>query len=280
MDYLNINWINDNDYWKQKLSKETILLIEIVYSMKSKFLDGYYFDDKNIEVKKHRADLVTQFDNEIEHNLITLFNEQLPLFNIIGEESFDKSMVGKDIEFDNTLIIDPIDGTMNFIHQLPLVSISVGMVKNGELFAGVIFNPVSGEFFYAEKDKGAFLNGIEINVTSKELKDSLSFIQPSNSAHIRVFNNIENKISKYCLTTRSFRSTAIELAYVACGRGGLMMFHRVNVWDLIAGVIIIKEAGGSYINFDGDPINLNLLELTGGILGSRKIINSIKKDFL
>lgn len=276
------------EFLKTKVSEDTALLIHIVQSMGELFLEGYSQtkEDTKISEKSHRADLVTHFDKLIEEKLTLQLNVGFPEFDILGEETFDKNLIGEELKLKNTFVIDPIDGTMNFIHQIPLVSISVGMIKDGELYAGVIFNPVSNELYYAEKGKGAFCNTEKISTSTDDLNSSVVFMQPSHRKDIRVTENIETytDLQEYIydksLSTRSFRSTAIELCYVAHGKLGLFIFHRVNIWDVIAGLIIINEADGDSMDLEGNEFILNYIETSGGILGNKKILAEIKKIFI
>jgi myo-inositol-1(or 4)-monophosphatase len=284
------------------LSSDVEKLIDITLSIRKLFLEGYYSlnDNQDIKVKSHRADLVTKYDKLIEDELIKKINLEFPNFEIIGEESFNKSEINKPLKLNNHFIIDPIDGTMNYIHNIPLVSISIGMYKNGTLYSGIIFNPISNEFFVAEKNKGSYLNNhcikdyfdISFYINLKKIKCSnelveniIFFCQPSNRNDIRVMNNIDNYklledyITKTALTTRSFRSSAIELAYIASGRVGGQIFHRVNIWDISAGIILIQEAGGGYIDLNGIEGKIDTIELQGGIFASKKNLTYIKENY-
>tara|TARA_Y100001970_G_scaffold169620_1_gene207367 strand:+ start:5056 stop:5790 length:735 start_codon:yes stop_codon:yes gene_type:complete len=193
----------------------------------SKVLIRDFGEVENLQVsKKGPMDFVTNADKKVEKILINELSKKK--YSIICEESGTKIKLDKQ----NFWIIDPIDGTTNFLHGIPHFCISIALASDDEIICGVIFDPIKNELFYAEKNGGAFFNNQRIRVSKK------------NSLNDCLFgSNIEgSKNSK--LNLRVSGSAALDLAYVASGR--LDGFHqkKLNIWDIAAGIILIKEAGG------------------------------------
>ena len=149
-------------------------------------------------------------------------------YSIISEE--DGSKINSDSE--NVWIIDPIDGTSNFLHGIPHFAISIALKSNNEIISGLIYDPIKDEIFYAEKNSGAFFNNQRIKVSKKkEIEDCLF-----------ATGGKEKVISDFI--TRKTGSAALDMAYVAAGRYDGYFQNNLNLWDVAAGIIIIKEAGG------------------------------------
>jgi len=151
-------------------------------------------------------------------------------------------------------IVDPIDGTANFIRDIGLSVISVGLVKDHEPVLGVVYNPYRDEMFYAEKGKGAFLNGERIRVSDRDLAHSIFCTAMSlyNKDFAKPCLNIIEKVYEKCDDIRRLGTAALELVYLACGRAELYFEIRVFPWDFTAAEVIIREAGGyvGTIEFD------------------------------
>ena len=176
-------------------------------------------------------------------------------------------------------IIDPIDGTMNFLNGIPQFAISIGYEEDGEIKCGVIFNPILNEMFCAEKGNGAYLNNSRIRVSNKKkVKDALLVTGgPKGGSKIKekIFSEYI-KISKQVSNVRKFGSAALDLAYVACGRFDGYWQRELNFWDIAAGTIILKEAGG-FIDFFEDDENLPLKK---NILATNSNIHEELKELL
>ena len=133
---------------------------------------------------------------------------------------------------DNLWIIDPIDGTTNFLHGIPHFAICIALESNKEIISGLIFDPIKDEMFYAEKNKGAYLNNKRLRVSNKSIIDDCLF--SSNQEGVKFSN----------LNIRCSGCSALDLAYVASGRLDGFFQNKINIWDIAAGVLLIKEAGG------------------------------------
>ena len=203
--------------------------------------------DKTDIKEKGLHDLVTYVDKESERMLVAELGKILPESGFIAEENASLKKAEK-----FNWVIDPLDGTTNFIHRVPLYAISIALMDGDEVIMGVVFEINLNECFYAWKDSPAFLNGKEINVSKTEnLNDSLlatgfpyydySMLDP----YLDLFKDLMR-------TTRGIRrlgSAAVDLAYVACGRFDLFYEYGLQSWDVAAGALIVKQAGGKVTDF-------------------------------
>ena len=223
---------------------------------------------ENLQVSnKGPGDFVTSADKRTEKILIEEIQKAHPEHGIITEETgiINKSNVEK------KWIIDPIDGTMNFLNGIPQFAISIAYEEKGEIICGVIFNPIINEMFVAEKGNGAYLNNSRIRVSNKKkIKDALIVTGgPKGNSKIKnkIFSEYIN-VSKNVSNVRKFGSAALDMAYVACGRFDGYWQRELNYWDIAAGIIILKEAGG-FINFfeeDKDnPLKKNIIASNSNI---------------
>ena len=195
----------------------------------SKILIRDFGEIENLQVsKKGPKDFVTNSDLRAEKIIIEELKKSRPNYSIISEENGIES--NKDAK--NTWIIDPIDGTTNFLHGVPHFAISIALKTNDEIVSGLIFDPIKNEMFYAEKDNGAFYNNQRIRVSKKTQISECLF------ATSGIINN------KLDLQFRKSGSAALDMAYVASGRYDGYFQKNLCLWDIAAGIIIIKEAGG------------------------------------
>ena len=178
--------------------------------------------------KKGPKDFVTKTDKHVEKILIEELSKTKKNFSFLAEES--GSIKNKDKE--NIWIIDPIDGTTNFLHGIPHFAICIAHQSKGEILSGLIFDPIKDEMFFAEKDKGAFLNNQRLRVSKKNLLDDCLF--SSNHEGVK-FSDLNMRYSG---------CAALDLAYVAAGRLDGFFHNEINLWDVAAGEILVKEAGG------------------------------------
>ena len=183
---------------------------------------------------KGPSDFVSNADLKAEKIIIEELKKARPYYSIISEE--DGSEKNKDKN--NTWIIDPIDGTTNFLHGIPHFAISIALKSNDEIVSGLIYDPIKDEMFYAEKDNGAFFNNQRIRVSKKKEINNCLFATGGNS---------KDKID---LPTRRSGSAALDIAYVASGRYDGYFQNDLNLWDIAAGIIILKEAGGMINEID------------------------------
>ena len=177
---------------------------------------------------KGPSNFVSNADTKAEKIIIEELMKAKKNYSIISEE--DGSQINSDSE--NVWIIDPIDGTLNFLHGIPHFAISIALKSNNEIISGLIYDPIKDEMFYAEKNNGAFFNNQRIKVSKKkEIEDCLF-----------ATGGKEKVISDFI--TRKTGSAALDMAYVAAGRYDGYFQNNLNLWDVAAGIIIIKEAGG------------------------------------
>ena len=192
---------------------------------------------------KGPSNFVTNADIKAEKIIIEELMKAKKNYSIISEE--DGSKINSDSE--NVWIIDPIDGTSNFLHGIPHFAISIALKSNNEIISGLIYDPIKDEMFYAEKNSGAFFNNQRIKVSKKkEIEDCLF-----------ATGGKEKVISDFI--TRKTGSAALDMAYVAAGRYDGYFQNNLNLWDIAAGIIIIKEAGGIINEIDlskNDNINI------------------------
>jgi myo-inositol-1(or 4)-monophosphatase len=193
--------------------------------------------------KKGPYDFVTKTDKYVEKILIEELSKIKKNYSFITEET--GSIKNKDK--DNIWIIDPIDGTTNFLHGIPHFAICIALKSKDELISGLIFDPIKDEMFFAEKDKGAYLNNQRLRVSKKSSLDDCLF--SSNHEGVK-FSNLNMRYSG---------CAALDLAYVASGRLDGFFHNKINLWDIAAGTLLIKEAGGIVNNidkFDKNKINI------------------------
>ena len=177
---------------------------------------------------KGPSDFVSNADTKAENIIIKELMKTKKNYSIIGEEC--GSIKNKDT--DNVWIIDPIDGTTNFLHGIPHFAISIALKSNNEIVSGLIYDPIKDEMFYAEKNNGAFCNNQRIKVSrKKEIKNCLFATGGKDKIEVN-------------LSTRKSGSAALDMAYVAAGRYDGYFQNNLNIWDIAAGTIIVKEAGG------------------------------------
>ena len=259
-----------------RLSSPQINLITRACMKASRSLIRDFGELENLQVSsKGPGDFVSSADKRTEKTIIEELQKAHPEYGIITEET---GIINKS-NIKNRWIIDPIDGTMNFLNGIPQFAISIAYEENNEIICGVIFNPITNEMFCAEKGNGAYLNNTRIRVSNKKkLKDALLVTGGPNGAskiknkiyseYINVSNNVSN--------VRKFGSAALDMAYVACGRFDGYWQRELNYWDIAAGVIILREAGG-FIDFFEDDISYPLKK---NVLASNSNIHQELKELI
>ena len=219
----------------------------------SKILIRDFGEIEKLQVsKKGPDDFVTNADLKTEKIIIEELKKAKPNYSVISEENGIE--INKDIK--NTWIIDPIDGTVNFLHGVPHFAISIALKSNNEIVSGLIFDPIKNEMFYAEKDNGAFFNNHRIRVSKKSELNNCLFVTGE-----KVTNNID-------LIYRKSGCASLDMAYVASGRYDGYFQNNLNLWDIAAGIVLVKEAGG-IINQIDLSVNTNIK-----IIASSADINS------
>jgi len=201
----------------------------------SKILIRDFGEIEKLQVsKKGPTDFVTNADLKAEKIIIEELKKARPNYSFLSEEKGEKN--NKDTN--NIWIIDPIDGTINFLHGIPHFAISIALKSNNEIISGLIYDPIKDEMFFAEKDGGAFLNNHRIKVSNKNKINECLFATGG---------KVENE---YDLPSRKSGSAALDMAYVASGRYDGYFQENLNLWDIAAGIILIKEAGGLINDID------------------------------
>lgn len=213
-----------------------------------------------IELKSSPVDLVTETDQLVEKLIISKIKHQYPHHKFIGEESVangEKCCLTDD----PTWIVDPIDGTTNFVHRVPKVAICLGFCVKKVPVAGVVYNPVSGEMFVGIKGKGAFCNGRRLNV-SKETNLTQSIIMTEFGSSRdpdkmnKIFGNLQSVVTTPVHGIRSFGTAAINMCQVALGVAQAYYEFGIHCWDYCAASVIVQEAGGVCIDTTGGELDL------------------------
>jgi len=228
-------------------------------------LRGFY--ERGVETEyKGDVDLVTEADRASEALILKRLRAAFPAHGVYGEEG---TREGLDAEF--RWYVDPLDGTTNFAHQFPVFCVVLGCERrpaglavdaDGEMVAGVIYDPLRDELFVAEKGRGASLNGHPISVSRTErLQEALTATGfPSHKRHRSPNVHFYQEITLRSHGVRRAGSAALDLAYVACGRLDGFWEFNLNPWDTSAGVLLVREAGGKVTHFDGGEFTLDSRE--------------------
>ena len=203
----------------------------------------------NLQVSvKGPGDYVTAADQRCDKILREELAKARPDYGILTEETG----VVKGSDPDHRFIIDPIDGTTNFMHAVPYFAITVALERKGEIVAAVTYNPITDELFTAEKGPGAFLNNKRLRVANRtDIHETLvAYNLPHRGGKEHELSRAEvAALQAKVIGLRCFGSAALELAYVAAGRIDAMICRNINAWDIAAGILLVREAGG----FTGDP---------------------------
>ena len=260
-----------------RLNSPQINIITKACIKASKPLIRDFGEIENLQVSsKGPGDFVTSADKRTEKIIIEELQKAHPDYGIITEES---GIINK-ANTNNRWIIDPIDGTTNFLNGIPQFAISIGYEEENEIKCGVIFDPIKNEMFCAEKGNGAYLNNSRIRVSNKKkLKDSLLVTGgPKQSSKIKeeIFSEFIKVSNSVLSPVRKFGSAALDVAYVACGRFDGYWQRELNYWDIAAGLVILKEAGGLVNFFEKN----NEASLKKNILASNSNIHDELKDLI
>ena len=200
---------------------------------------------------KGPGDFVTASDKKVEKILINELQEARPSYSILSEEI---GQINNDKSF--KWIIDPIDGTANFLHGIPHFAISIGLEHDDEIICGIVYDPIKDEMFVAEKGNGSYLNNQRMRVSSRsKLKDCIVFtggpkLESKNKE--LALEEYKKFSSKILIPIRKLGSASLDMAYVAAGRCDGFWQRNLNYWDIAAGIILVKEAGGFVTDFEGE----------------------------
>jgi len=236
-----------------KINSPQLNLMHRACMKASKVLIRDFGEIEKLQVsEKGPGDFVTASDKRVEKIIINELNVESSKYSVLCEEKGE--LIGKNKE--KRWIIDPIDGTTNFLNGLPHFAISIAYEEKGEILSGIIFDPIKNEMFFAEKGQGAYLNNTRTRVSNKsDFKNSLLV-----TGGPRYTSNIKDKVFKeYIELAKKVRppirksgSAALDLAYVAAGRFDGSWQRELKYWDIAAGIIILKESGGFINNLRGD----------------------------
>jgi myo-inositol-1(or 4)-monophosphatase len=203
---------------------------------------------------KGKYDIVTEADRTCEALIVERLRAKYPTHSVLAEEGS-----GSERGSEYRWYVDPLDGTTNFAHGFPVYNTSIGLEHNGELIAGAVYDPTRDEMFTAEKGGGAFLNGERIHVTkTSRVEDSLSATGfPSRKRHPNLNIHFYYQLAMLSHGVRRAGAAAIDLAYVACGRLDFFWEFSLNPWDMAAGVLLVREAGGMASGMHGEPFDIH-----------------------
>ena len=219
-----------------------------------KILSRDFGEIENLQIQsKSLGDFVTNADLKVEEVLINTLKYYYPSASFITEERGRIEGQGE------TIVIDPIDGTSNFIHGIPHVAIVIGKVVNKEITDGIIYNPVLDDFFWTSRGKGAWCNNKRLRVSKRhKLIDCLigTGIPHGDRSYENYLEEI-NSVSKNCAGLRRMGAASIDLAYVASGKLDGFWEKNLNLWDVSTGVLLIREAGGKVTEPNGNDRTIN-----------------------
>lgn len=228
-------------------------LVEIVRGAGEIAREGYH-QDFHVDYKSE-IDPVTEIDRKSEAYILDAIHQKFPDHRIISEETG-----GMDGNNDQTWIVDPIDGTVNFSHRIPIFCVSIAYAEGNHILMGVIYDPMRDECFSAIRDEGAWMNGDPIKV-SDAVDVGKSLLVTGFPYDIR--RNPDNNLEEYgyfALRSQGVRrlgSAALDLCYIAAGRFDGYWEKQISLWDIAAGYLIVEEAGGEMTNLQGKEIDLN-----------------------
>ena len=201
---------------------------------------------------KGPGDFVTMTDKKVEEILIEELRKARPKYSVLSEEIGE---IKNDDSEDFKWIIDPIDGTSNFLHGIPHFAISLALENKKEIICGIVFDPIKNEIFSAEKGNGAYLNNQRMRVSArKKLKDCLIVTGGPRQNHQNkevCMEEYKKFSSKVLIPVRKMGSASLDLAYIAAGRFDGFWQRNLNYWDVAAGILLVKEAGGYVADFSG-----------------------------
>ena len=235
-----------------KLSSANINVMVKACRKASKTIIRDFGEIENLQVSlKGPGDFVTASDKKVEKILIDELQKARPDYSILSEELGE---INKDKSY--RWIIDPIDGTANFLHGIPHFAISIALEHNNEIISGIIYDPIKDEMFAAEKGSGSYVNNQRMRVSARsKLKDCIIFTggpkqeSKDRDLSIKEYNNFSSKV---LIPIRKLGSASLDMAYVAAGRCDGFWQRNLNYWDIAAGIILVKESGGFVTDFAGE----------------------------
>jgi myo-inositol-1(or 4)-monophosphatase len=228
-----------------------------------------------ITSKPGKHNLVTAYDKSSEYLITSRIKKEFPKHSILAEEGGLT-----DLSSDVTWVIDPLDGTVNFAHGIPIFSISIAVAVKGDIVCGVIYQPITKELFTAQKDQGSFLNGKRLQVSKTDTLENAilatGFPYNVNENPLRCIDQLSSILHKG-LPVRRLGSAAIDLAYTAAGRFDAYWEASLEPWDIAAGQLILQEAGGSLTDYHG---NNRDFQSKSSVLASNGLLHRQMKQVL
>jgi myo-inositol-1(or 4)-monophosphatase len=256
----------------QKLLQDVIVLVKDTGDFIRS--ESAQFDESKIEYKG-KNDLVSYVDKAAEKMLVKGLEQILPGSGFIAEEGTSSKRSDS-----YNWIIDPLDGTTNFTHGIPVYAISVALLKRGQLTLGVVYEVNRDECFHAIKGGGAYLNHMPVQVSStKTLEKSLlaTGFPYYNFEQMQQYLSIINDLMQQTHGLRRMGSAAVDLAYTACGRFEGFFEYNLNAWDVAAGALIVQEAGGTVTDFKGGTDFLFGRQIVAGNVTQPELLQAIQK---
>ncbi len=242
----------------------------------AKVLTRHYNKILKIEYKSE-VDPVTKADKNSQKEIINIIKNAFPCHGVLAEEDGVN-----ETQKDFCWIIDPLDGTVNFVHGLPMFCVSVALMHKKEVISGVIYSPITEEVFVAEKGKGSWLNGKRIYVSRiKNMNRSLAvtgfpyYLRKQPGRVMKNFNSIVLKTQG----VRRLGSAALDMAYLACGRFEFFWEEGLKAWDIAAGALIVSEAGGKITDYSGnkDFVFKNTMLASNNIVIHKKVLGLLNE---
>ncbi|KAM9332097.1 inositol monophosphatase 1-like [Pholidichthys leucotaenia] len=238
--------------------------------------------DITVMQKSSPVDLVTETDQKVEQLIISSIKEKYPTHSFIGEESVAAGAPSV-LTDDPTWIIDPIDGTTNFVHRFPFVSVSIGFTVKKQIEFGIVYSCLEDKMYTARKGKGAFCDGVPIRVSglediSKSLVLTEMGFKKDPEQFKTLFANIKTILSIPVHGIRSPGSAAVNMCLVACGSADAYYHMGIHCWDMAGGAAVVTEAGGVIMDVSGGPFDLMSRRLI--VASSRAIAERIAKEIM
>jgi myo-inositol-1(or 4)-monophosphatase len=265
-------------YWREIMDWEYIDLQAKQWVIEAgEIIRSSFHQTLNIQTKSNPNDLVTNIDKEIEQFFINKIRTEFPTHKILGEEGLGDDLHSLD---GIVWIIDPIDGTMNFIHQQRNFAISLGVFEDGQGEIGIIYDVAHNELYHAKKGKGAYMNENRLPILKETtVKESIIALNASwVMENHRIDHNLMIPLVKEARGTRSYGSAALEMVFVATGRVDAYISMRLSPWDYAAGTVIIEELGGITSNLRGEE--LDFISKDSLLVAKPGLHQTIIKDYL
>lgn len=210
-----------------------------------------------VMTKGTSIDLVTAIDKECDALIVSLLEKGAPGTLLLTEETFSEQQA---IDLSDTWVVDPLDGTTNYAHGFPQFAVSIAYFSQGLPVIGVVYDPFKKEMFYAIRNRGAFLNDIQIYVSNNRVHSLSSALLATGFPYDIATSGVTNldhfqRIAPYCQGVRRPGAAALDLTYLACGRLDAFWELKLSVWDIGAGALIVEEAGGKITGLQGQALN-------------------------